>query len=144
MGSKCWKQRIEEKTVIKNKPVNNRAIIQYTYLWVYYNYIQGVPEKISTIFEKYQNRTRFNTSPVGDMSERTTRLQVHKMSQSVKIIEFHYYIWNHHKKCIQISTDMPGIGLEMCGILIILRGKKRFCMDGEINGRRESINIQTT
>ena len=24
---------------------------------------------------------------------------------------FHDHIWNHHKKCIQISTNMPSIGL---------------------------------
>ena len=26
-------------------------------------------------------------------------------------MEFHDHIWNHHKKYIQISTNMPGIGL---------------------------------
>ena len=30
--------------------------------------------------------------------------------QNVKIVEFHDHIWNHHEKCIQISTNMPGIG----------------------------------
>ena len=30
--------------------------------------------------------------------------------QNVKVIEFHYYIWNHRGKCIQISTNVPGIG----------------------------------
>ena len=28
----------------------------------------------------------------------------------VKIVEFHDHIWNHHKKYIQISTNIPGIG----------------------------------
>ena len=26
------------------------------------------------------------------------------------MIEFHYFIRNHHEKCIQISPNMPGIG----------------------------------
>ena len=26
------------------------------------------------------------------------------------MLEFHDHIWNHHEKCIQISTNMPGIG----------------------------------
>ena len=35
-------------------------------------------------------------------------------------------------KCIQISTNMPGIGLEMSDILCIFRNKQ-FCKDGETN-----------
>ena len=27
-----------------------------------------------------------------------------------KIVEFHDHIWNYREKCIQISTNMPGIG----------------------------------
>ena len=30
--------------------------------------------------------------------------------KNVKFVEFHDHIWNHHEKCIQISTNMPGIG----------------------------------
>ena len=30
--------------------------------------------------------------------------------KNVRIVEFHYHIWNHNEKCIQISTNMPGIG----------------------------------
>ena len=26
------------------------------------------------------------------------------------MVEFHDHIWNHNVKCIQISTNMPGIG----------------------------------
>ena len=33
------------------------------------------------------------------------------ISQNVNIVEFRYYIWNRHEKCIQISTNMPSIGL---------------------------------
>ena len=31
--------------------------------------------------------------------------------KNVKIVEFHDHIWNHHEICIQISTNMPSIGL---------------------------------
>ena len=31
--------------------------------------------------------------------------------KNVKIVEFHDHIWNHHKKCLQISTNMPSFGL---------------------------------
>ena len=31
------------------------------------------------------------------------------MFKNVKILEFSDTIWNHHEKCIQISTNMPGI-----------------------------------
>ena len=34
-----------------------------------------------------------------------------KFVQNVKIMELYDYIWYHHEKCIQISTNMPGIGL---------------------------------
>ena len=30
--------------------------------------------------------------------------------KNVKIVEFHDHTWNHHEKCIEISTNMPGIG----------------------------------
>ena len=32
------------------------------------------------------------------------------------MIELHPYIWNHHEKCIRISTNMPSIGLVICEI----------------------------
>ena len=38
------------------------------------------------------------------------------MFKNVNILEFGDYIWNHHEKCIQISTNMPDIGLEMYDI----------------------------
>ena len=31
-------------------------------------------------------------------------------AKNVKIGEFHGHIWNHHEKCIHLSTNMPGIG----------------------------------
>ena len=30
--------------------------------------------------------------------------------KNVKIVDFYDHIWNHDEKCIQISTNMPGIG----------------------------------
>ena len=33
------------------------------------------------------------------------------MFKSVKILEFSDDIWTQYEKCIQISTNMPGIGL---------------------------------
>ena len=36
-------------------------------------------------------------------------------------MEFDDYIWNRQEKSIQISTHMPGIGLEICEILRILK-----------------------
>ena len=43
-----------------------------------------------------------------------------KFKMSQKFQKIGDYIWNHHEECIQISTNMPGIGLEMCDILRIL------------------------
>ena len=54
---------------------------------------------------QYKNVTRQTTGG--------SRRQVKNVSnfvKNVKIVEFHDNIWNHHNKCIQISTNMPGIG----------------------------------
>ena len=62
------------------------------------------------------------------------RRQVKKLSKcakNVKIVEFHYRIWNHNEKCIKISTNMPGIGSLIREIYIniseIGESKQRFC-----------------
>ena len=34
-----------------------------------------------------------------------------KFLKKLKIIEFYTYIWNDHGKCLQMSTNTPGIGL---------------------------------
>ena len=42
------------------------------------------------------------------------RRQIKKLTKLVKdvnILEFHDHIWNHHVKYIEISTNMPSIGL---------------------------------
>ena len=35
--------------------------------------------------------------------------KITQMLKNIKIVKFYYYIWNHHKKCIQISTNMTAI-----------------------------------
>ena len=71
--------------------------------------------------------------------KQTISLNVHKFYKKCQN-SFHYYIWNYHVKCIQISINMPGIGLEMCQILRILRNK--IILYGWINnGHVESIEV---
>ena len=48
------------------------------------------------------------------------------MFKNVNILEFGDYIWNHHEKCIEISTNMPGIGLEICEISRIFKQQNDF------------------
>ena len=61
------------------------------------------------------------------------RRQVKKLTKfvkNVKIVEFHYHIWNHHEKCIQISTNMPSFGLafpEITCEMLNLRKQIQFC-----------------
>ena len=64
---------------------------------------------------------------------------VTKVSTNYKILEFGDYIWNHREKCIQVSTNMPGINLETLQISRIFRNKNRYCMDSETNGRVKRI-----
>ena len=51
------------------------------------------------------------------------KLTIHKGFKHVKIQEFGDNFGNHHEKCIQMSTNMPGIGLDICEISRILRDK---------------------
>ena len=46
------------------------------------------------------------------MSQVNKFTKVSKMSTFWNLVTI---IWNHHEKCIQISTNMPGIGLEIWG-----------------------------
>ena len=51
------------------------------------------------------------------------------------LLEFHEHIWNHHELLyIQLSTNMPDIGLEMCVKFWEFWETKRFGMDVETNG----------
>ena len=51
------------------------------------------------------------------------------MSKDLKYLS---HIWTHHEKYIQMSTNMPGIGLVIRKIAIemltTLRNQKQFCM----------------
>ena len=50
-------------------------------------------------------------------------------SEITNIVEFHYYIfWNHQKKCIQLSTNMP----NHANVVIILRLTFK-CLRNETN-----------
>ena len=44
----------------------------------------------------------------GECRRQVTNLT--KFVKNVEIVQFNYHIWNHSEECIQISTDMPGIG----------------------------------
>ena len=55
------------------------------------------------------------------------------MLKNINILESCDYIWNQYEKCIQISTNMPGIGLEICET-------KRCCTDGETNGHATEMS----
>ena len=50
-----------------------------------------------------------NAGPAAGECRRQTK-NVIKFVKNCNILEFHDHIWNHHVKCIQISTNMPGIG----------------------------------
>ena len=51
----------------------------------------------------------------------TTGQQIDRFGKkNVKIVEFHDHIWNHHEKCIQKSTNMPGIGLLILEIAVLI------------------------
>ena len=77
---------------------------------------------------------------------------VHKISQIhlsilVKIFEFHDHIWNHHYKCIQMSTNMPTIGQVFHEIrlwkLTNSTEKKLFCI-WQTHSRMISLNWSNT
>ena len=72
-----------------------------------------------------------------------------KISQNVpknlEIIEFHYYIWNHHRKCSQISTNMPGIGLVIIEIVLWHfenSERTKNILHGKINGHAQRVETQ--
>ena len=64
------------------------------------------------------------------------------MSKIVKIVQFHEYIWNLHEKCIQMSTNMPSIGLvirERCFEIGVFCGNK-IPLLGQISDGVKSVN----
>ena len=62
-----------------------------------------------------------------------------KFKKHVNILEFHGHIWNHHDKCIQQGTNMPGIGSLIREIDIniseILESKHNLCSVLKTNTR---------
>ena len=73
-----------------------------------------------------------------------------KMSQQNskfhRSMEFHYYIWNHRRKCIQISTNMPSIGSEChqdFNVESFVKTKVIFCRMNEPNGRMRSVKYSS-
>ena len=67
------------------------------------------------MFEKYksmqdeQHESHFNAFHAAGECRRLVK-NVTNFVKNVNIVEFHDHIWNHHKKCIQISTNIPSIG----------------------------------
>ena len=57
-------------------------------------------------------------------------------------MEFGDYIWNHHEKCIQMSTNMPGFDEVFCEIglwdLRIMRTQKRLFTVIPLHGPRRA------
>ena len=61
----------------------------------------------------------FNTYHAAGECRRQVK-NVTNLVKNVKIGEFHYHIWNHYKKCIQISTNMLSIGLVIPEITCVM------------------------
>ena len=57
------------------------------------------------------------------------------MFKNIKNLESGDHIWNHHEKCIQISTNMPGIGLVIREIGWKCWKNPKTISDGKTNGR---------
>ena len=58
----------------------------------------------------YGQEWNINIHQVAGVSRRQINKNT-KMFKNVNIIEFSYFSWNHHEKCIEISTNMPSTGL---------------------------------
>ena len=56
------------------------------------------------------------TLTMRDRREQTIGQNCKKIVKNVRILEFSGYIWNHHEKCIEISTNKPRIGSVICEI----------------------------
>ena len=44
-------------------------------------------------------------------ADKTSKISAKCLSNFNKIVDFHDHIWNHREECIQMSTNMPSIGL---------------------------------
>ena len=84
-----WKEEAAKRPCLRKQ--NHTALIH-----------RHVPAKFGNLIATYRRARHVQT---------TGSLQNYKNCiKNVKIVDFNYYIWNHHGNCIQISTNMPGIG----------------------------------
>ena len=58
-----------------------------------------------------------NTYHAAGVSRRQLQ-NVDNILKDFNIVEFLGYIWNHHEKCFQRSTNMLSIGVVICGITL--------------------------
>ena len=68
---------------------------------------QDLREKLGTY--KLWAFIMLSTPPAGECKRQVINLT--NFVKNVQIVEFHGHIWNHHEKCIQLSTNMPSIGV---------------------------------
>ena len=71
--------------------------------------------RFSAISSLLSSLRYLNSHHAAGVSRRQLK-NVTKLSKNVNILDFGDYIWNHHGKCIQMSTRMPGIGYLICEI----------------------------
>ena len=57
-----------------------------------------------------ENQWLTHTYHAAGVNRRHNCTKLHKISKNVNIFEFHDHNWDHHEKCIQLSTNMPSIG----------------------------------
>ena len=68
-------------------------------------------EKANTILLSKTNTRILSVNTYHEAGESRRHVQnVTKFAKNVHLLELHDHIWNHHEKCIEISTNMPGIG----------------------------------
>ena len=66
------------------------------------------------------------------------------MLKNVNILKFDYYIWNPHEKYIEISTNIPSIGLIIREIgfeILEFGANKTLLLHGKTNDRIECVKL---
>ena len=53
-------------------------------------------------------------------AEGVSRRHVKNVTKLSKTVTFGDFIWYHHLECVQVSTNMPGIGLVLREIASVL------------------------
>ena len=81
-------------------------------------------EKVTdkTIFSHKANGYLLNTYLAAGVY--TSKISLH-FFKNLNSFKFDYHIWIHHGKCIQISTNMPSIGLEIPEIGVEIRNLRK-------------------